>query len=238
LASDVGHHGIVGEIREIALRDCVEPFLTQSYQCGTGKIIDSFGHLSDQIDLAVYHRKVVPPILVNRDLGFFPIECVRYVLEVKSRLTADEIRDANRKFASVSKLISFPQQQSDGTVKSGARPATVLFAFGSDIQSSEIDRYMRHTDDADPPCIALCVLGKGYWWYEPKHRSWYGQDTSARVPPLTEFCGFIAGFMNTLAVEETSMRPFNPGTYVNFADSSLEQKRIDAPDRSKRTDTA
>jgi hypothetical protein len=145
LASQMEHPGLAGEIRELAVRDCVEPFLTQSYQCGTGKIIDSFDNLSDQIDLLVYHRKIVPPILINRDLGFFPIACVRYAFEIKSRLTADEVRDANKKFASINSLRSFPQKQPDGTIRSGACPTTVLFAFGSDIVGSEIDRYMKHT---------------------------------------------------------------------------------------------
>jgi hypothetical protein len=229
LASQIGHHAIEGEIREVAIRSCVEPFLTQSYVCGTGKIIDSFGSLSDQIDLVVFHRKVAPPILVNRDLGFFPVECVRYVFEVKSRLTAEEIRDANRKFASVNKLISFPKPQPDGTVKSGSLPAAVLFAFGSDIQGSEIDRYIKHTDDGHPPCIVLCVLGKGYWWYDAKSRSWYGKDTSMiGPPPYTEFCMFITGLMNTLAAEETSMIPFQPGVYVGFDDFILEERHIGA----------
>ncbi len=123
LAAGIGHHGIEGDIREIAIRECVEPFLTQSYQCATGKVIDSLENLSDQIDLIIYHKKVAPPILVNRDLGLFPVECVRYVFEVKSRLTATEVKDANKKFRSVSKLVSFPQTQGDGTKKGGGLPA-------------------------------------------------------------------------------------------------------------------
>lgn len=68
LASGIGHPGIAGQIREVAARDCVEPFLTQSYQCGSGKV-DSMQKLSDQIDLVFYYKKVAPPILVSKDLG-------------------------------------------------------------------------------------------------------------------------------------------------------------------------
>lgn len=223
LASGIDHPGLVGEIREIAIRDCVEPFLTQSYECGTGKIIDSFGRLSDQIDLAVYHRKVVPPILVNRDLGLFPIECVRYAFEVKSKITSDEIRDSNKKFVSISRLMSFPQKQTDGTLRGGIHPSTVLFAFGSDIQGSEIERYLKYTDNKNPPCVVLCVLGKGYWWYHEKN--WYGRDTSS-LAPYTEFCWFMGGFMNSLSREETSLRPFHPGAYLNLGDDLLKPIQI------------
>ncbi len=67
LAQDLGHRGIEGEIREIALKECIEPFLTQSFQCGNGKIIDSYQQISSQIDLVIYHKKVVPPILISSE---------------------------------------------------------------------------------------------------------------------------------------------------------------------------
>lgn len=218
LCTDIGHHGIEGEIREIATRECVEPFLTQSYQCGTGKVIDSQQNISDQIDLVVYHKKVVPPILVSRDLGLYPVECVRYVFEVKTTLTATAIKDANRKFRSVGNLISFPKKHGDGVIRVGNLPTTVLLAFDSDISGSEIERYMKHTEDESPPCTVLCVLGKGYWFYKALTKSWYGEQTPSGAPAYTEFCMFITGFMNTLAGEETTLKPFVPGVYVNVDD--------------------
>lgn len=60
LASQVEHRGIEGQIREIAVKQCIEPFLTQSYSCSAGKVIDSLGNISDQMDLVVYHKKVAP----------------------------------------------------------------------------------------------------------------------------------------------------------------------------------
>jgi hypothetical protein len=219
LAAGIGHPGLEGEIREIAARECVEPFLTQSYQCGTGKVIDSLQNLSDQIDLVVYHKKVAPPILVNRDLGLYPVECVRYVFEIKTTLTATEVKDANDKFRSVSRLISFPKKQADGSIKGGSLPATVLLAFSSDMSGSEIDRYKRYTKDEHPRCTVLCVLGKGYWFYDAKTKCWHGLEASSEFPAYTEFCMFITGFMNTLAAEETSITPFLPGSYVSVDDA-------------------
>lgn len=222
LASGIGHRGIEGEIREIAARECVEPFLTQSYQCGSGKIIDSFQNLSSQVDLAVYHRKVAPPILISRDLGVYPVECVRYVFEIKTKLTASEIQDANIKFRSVHRLISFPKELPDGRFKGGSLPTTVLFAFGSDIQGSEITRYMRITENGDPPCTVLCVLGKGYWFYNHDTKRWYGIERSEKDPAYAEFAWFVLGLMNTLAKEETSIKPFRPGSYVIKSNTILQ----------------
>jgi len=222
LVSGLNHHGLEGQIRELAARECIEPFLTQSYSCGTGKVIDTLQFISDQMDLVVYHRKVAPPILINRDLGLFPVECVRYVIEVKSTITADEIRDTNRKFRSINNLKSFPRKGSDGNVTYGRLPTTVLLAFSSDITGSEIDRYKKYTDGS-PPCVVLCILGKGYWHYDRTTNAWHGQETTSVTPAYLEFPMFITGFMNTLACEETSMRPFLPGAYVNVDDIILKQ---------------
>jgi hypothetical protein len=228
LSSGIGHRGMEGEIRELAIKECVEPFLTQSYSCGNGKVIDSYQSISDQIDLIVYHSKVAPPILISRDLGLFPVECVRYVFEIKSTLTATEVKDANKKFRSVRDLRSFPRTSSDGKKTHGALPTTVLLAFESDITGSEIERYVKHTVDETPPCTVLCVLGKGYWFYDGASKKWYGEETTNLDAKNIEFCMFIAGFMNTLAAEETSIRPFIPGVYVNVDDAIF--KVVSAPD--------
>lgn len=220
LAAGINHHGFEGQIRELAAKECVEPFLTQSYSCGTGKVIDSSQSISDQMDLVVYHRKVAPPILVNRDLGLYPVECVRYVIEVKSTLTADEIRDTNKKFRSITKLKSFPRRDAEGKTTYGATPTTVLLAFSSDIVGSEVERYKKYTEGY-PPCVVICVLSKGYWFYDHTRIDWCGQDTSNAKPDFLEFAMFITGFMNTLASEETSMRPFLPGAYVDANDIIL-----------------
>lgn len=222
LSLDIGHHGIEGQIRELAVKECIEPFLTQSYQCGTGKVIDTMQRISDQIDLIIYHKKVAPPILINQDLGFFPVECVRYVFEVKSTLTATEIKDSIKKFNSVSSLISFPSTQQDGSFKGGSLPSTVLFAFSSDISGSEIERYINYDTGDSPQCTIICVLGKGYWFYDKKSKEWRGIETTGNTTPYIEFCAFITGFMNTLAKEETSLKPFLPGSYVNVGDVILK----------------
>lgn len=220
LAAGINHHGLEGQIRELGAKECIEPFLTQSYCCGTGKVIDTSQSISDQMDLVVYHRKVAPPILVNRDLGLFPVECVKYVIEVKSTLTADEIRDTNKKFRSITNLKSFPRRDTDGNTTYGVLPTTVLLAFSSDIAGSEIERYKKYTK-GNPPCVVICVLGKGYWFYDRARNDWSGLETSSDAPRFLEFSMFITGFMNTLASEEMTMRPFVPGAYVNVDDVIL-----------------
>jgi len=216
MAVDIEHPGIEGDLRELALKECIEPFLTHSFNVGTGKLIDTYQCLSDQIDAVIYHTKLVPPIFFSKELGIYPVESVRYVFEVKSKLTATQIKDSLKKFSSTQKLRSFPRRQKDNSVTHGVRPSNVIFAFGSDISGSEIDRFFKYESYDSPSTTALVVLGKGYWFYDWNEKKWFGVDTS-QVNDLSEFVFFMTGFMNTLSREESTMRGFNPGSYVNLS---------------------
>ncbi|WP_159878804.1 DUF6602 domain-containing protein [Aquitalea denitrificans] len=228
LTRHVDHHGLAGEIREPAAQKCVEPFLTQSFRCGTGKIIDSLGNTSDQTDIVVFHKKTVAPVLLSSQLGLFPVECVRYAFEVKSTLSATEIKDANAKFRALAKLKSYPKTDSNGTVIGGPMPASVLLAFSSDIGGDELERYLRHTEDNFPPCTVLCVLGKGYWWYA--RGKWHGMRCVPNMPPFAEYAAFVTGLMNTLSSEECSIRPFNPGPYMDVIGSVMDALGLKSDD--------
>jgi hypothetical protein len=215
MVQDIEHPGLEGELRELALKDCIEPFLTQSFKVGTGKVIDTYQVLSDQIDAIIYHSKLVPPIFFSKDLGLFPVESARYTFEVKARLNATQIKDSIKKFKSTRNLRSFPQQQSDGSFVYGGTPTNVLFAFGSDISGSEINRFLKYDTYENPACMVLVVLGKGYWFYSSDDKKWCGVDTSEQAD-FSEFVYFITGLMNTLSAEESTIRGFVPGGYVNL----------------------
>lgn len=100
-------------------------------------------------------------------------------------------------------------------------PANVLFAFDSDIAGSEIDRFLKYETYEYPSTTALIVLGKGYWFYNAARKKWFGTDTSEKGD-LSEFVCFMTGFMNTLSAEESTMRGFIPGGYVNLNITAMQ----------------
>lgn len=215
MAVDIDHPGIEGDLRELALKECIEPFLTHSFKVGTGKIIDTYQSLSDQLDAVIYHTKLVPPIFFSKELGIYPVESVRYIFEVKSKISATQIKDSLKKFSSIRRLKSFPRKQQDNSIAHGGLPTNVMFEFGSDISGPEIDRFLKYESYESPSTTALVVLGKGYWFYDSENKTWFGLDTSSKAD-LSEFAMFMTGFMNTLSREESTMRGFNPGGYVNL----------------------
>ena len=215
-ARALDHPGLAGTVREIALSDCLSPYLTHSFKSGTGKIVDTTGFVTKQIDLVIYQTKLAPPLMISKDLGVFPAECCAYAIEVKSTLTASELRRALDIAESVSRLRRFPRLEGGKIIYENQGPATMLFAFGSDIIGSEIERYLQYDGNPNPRFSALFVAGKGYWFYDSASRQWLGASCIAYEQEEAIFAVFVAGLTNTLVVHEATLRGFNPGSYILF----------------------
>ena len=91
-ASTIPHSGSKGTIREILIRELFRPLLPADIGVGTGHIVTAKNDKSPQQDVIVYNRQILPPILHENTLGLFPIESVLATVEVKSRLTLQELR--------------------------------------------------------------------------------------------------------------------------------------------------
>ncbi|MEE5118315.1 DUF6602 domain-containing protein [Pseudomonas alliivorans] len=90
------HNGIRGSIRELFVKQFLEPFLPPQIGIGTGEIINHEGLKSRQLDVVLYNKHRVPPILVSgSDTGIFPWECVIAVIEVKSTVTIKALNEAH-----------------------------------------------------------------------------------------------------------------------------------------------
>jgi hypothetical protein len=98
------HFGDRGTIRQIVLERLIRPLLPMSFDLGTGTIVDALGQKSGQTDIVVYSREILPRILYSERDGVFPVEASLFAIEVKSRLTADEVRDAIGKAERINNL--------------------------------------------------------------------------------------------------------------------------------------
>lgn len=216
-AAALGHNGLKGRMREIAVSAIIEPFLLTGFGCGGGKITDSTGHTTAETDIVVFSRRAVPSFLFDERTGLFPAEAVTYAVEVKSRLTATEVRDAVAQAETIRSLRRFPRKDNAGNiVYDNTGPATVLLAFGSDISmKSELSRYLevdpRGKDS--PAYVAIVVVGRGYWWFK-KGTGWVETLANPDVP-YQEVLGFCTGLSNTLGGIANSMRGFNFGEYLD-----------------------
>jgi len=200
--AQIDHPGVKGRIREIFVKDMLRPILPPFVEFGSGKIVDSKGNESAQTDVIVYGRQILPPLLFEREFGVYPAEAVIYAIEVKSKLTAEEIKSTMDNFKRLQNLQYLPAILDEKYQSNGFNSAPVIpcvFAFESDLAGdvvAEISRYKKYDVNADicPAIPVFCVVGKGYWWFrscEPKEK-WITLFSTKEYEEVIEFIGGIA----------------------------------------------
>ena len=94
-AKSVTHAGLKGQLREIVVRDLLRPLLPFEFVVGTGQIVSAYGDTSNQIDVVVCDRRIVPPILYEEVSGIFLIESSLVTVEVKSTIDVSDLQAAH-----------------------------------------------------------------------------------------------------------------------------------------------
>lgn len=142
LSEVIGHNGLRGQIRELFVKQFLIPFLPPHIGIGTGEIINHEGKCSRQLDVVLYNKERVPPILVSgSDTGIFPWESVVAVIEVKSKLTNTALKEAHLNAHSVHDIYSSLDEpwvlvgglKPKENMKSPTPIPYYIFAFDSDL---------------------------------------------------------------------------------------------------------
>lgn len=100
----IPHAGIKGDASEEQWRAMFDRHLPRRYRVCTGQVVDSRGGCSEQIDVIIHDAHYCPLFLEKGGSCFVPAESVYGVFEVKQELTAEYVRAAGRKAASVRRL--------------------------------------------------------------------------------------------------------------------------------------
>ena len=206
LLAPLKHKGLQGQLREVLMRDMLNPVLPPEIRQGTGKLVSYLGDESPQLDVILYAPSILPPWLLDENTGFFPAKSCLYSIEVKSRLTAEELRKA---ISSARKTRSMP------LVGETVVPITALFAFESNKKGDpekEITRYRTHDSkaDTDPAIQVICIVGRGYWFFNSGIWKYAKASTE-----LNEVMAFLGGTTNTVPkVLAAKGRP-NFGNYIS-----------------------
>ncbi len=204
-ATDVSHKGLKGHLREILIKELLRPFLPPDVGIGSGEIVSAYGDSSSQQDIIVYDRKIAPPLVYEADYGIFPLESALFAIEVKTILNAGALKAADE---TARTLCGFRHAPPFGGLPEGHRIEGVvphLVAFSSDLSGtvSEIDRYASILNQRAPGIRALCVVGKGFWfWADDNWQTWPSGFAGAELLNMT------IGMANTCArVSSTRLRP-------------------------------
>lgn len=155
----IKHKGLRGAFRESSLGQVIRRYLPFGWDLGSGEVVDSLGNSSSEVDLLIYNKSAIPPVLFSESGGCYPIESCYYVFEIKTTSTASEIQTTLGKFRNLRKLQS---------LNSKIKPVTVYFAYNTDLTSqSEFERYAKYDEsfDSNPLIDVIYIIGKGYWFH-------------------------------------------------------------------------
>lgn len=215
-AASFTHQGVKGSVLEILVSKIFKPLLPGDIGVGTGQVIDAYGtEMSGQIDIVLYDRSILPPILVDEKTGIFPVESVLYAIEVKTTLDSTGISTAHAAAEKLSKFGYLPGMQDElGKDKNHPveRIRSVIFALGSDLTGTgltEADRYKKVYKNDPAHIRAICVVDSGYW-YDDGDR-WIGPKSVERYD---EILSFIGGVTNTYKGVSNSRHDPRLGHYV------------------------
>lgn len=143
----LSHQLLKGRVREIAVQNLFEPLLSPDFHVGCGTIVDKDGRTSAETDLIVYSKRLLPPILYSERFGTFPLDCCLTTVEIKSKLTADELQKTIKNAATMRKLKYSSYSRNAKTGKPSTAVVTrSLFAFESDM--CEKDEFRDHVPSA------------------------------------------------------------------------------------------
>ncbi|WP_457807629.1 DUF6602 domain-containing protein [Kushneria sp. EE4] len=199
-AAGFSHQGVKGNVLELLIGQLFEPLLPADVGVGTGQIIDSYnGEMSGQIDIILYDRAILPPILMDKKVGIFPIESVLYTIEVKTTLNATELKMAHESAKDLNLNFGYlPGQKGDDGKEmhhSIEKLRSVVFALNSDLTGTglnEAERYRKLYDEDAAYVRAICVAGKEYWYDNSNY--WIGFKDGK---DFDEVLAFVGGVTNT-----------------------------------------
>jgi len=149
----VAHPGARGEASEEDWLRVLKDHIPHRYQADRAFVIDSQGTCSEQIDVVIYDRQYSPFLYNQANQRYVPAESVYAVLEVKQDLSAEHVRYAGAKAASVRRLhrTSAPVPHVEGVAR--PRPLPRIVAGILTYQSSWTPSF------GDPLRNALAELG-------------------------------------------------------------------------------
>jgi hypothetical protein len=173
-SKDIKHPRDLGDAREEILRKFLKDrgHVPRRFAASGNKmrIASTTGHVSGEMDIVFYDPEDSIS-LMRRDGGYevLPVESIYGVIQVKSRLNKDEIRNGLENIASFKRLERLHEPRVGFLAHSGdtsRRGFGVLFAYDSDLEWSDITKEIEKFASANSNrlwCNAVFILTKGFF---------------------------------------------------------------------------
>jgi hypothetical protein len=113
------HSTAKGTATEVAWAETIGQFLPQRYQVAEAFVIDARSNVSEQLDVVIYDRQYCPLFFEVEGARYIPAESVYAVFEAKQDISAEYVKYAGEKAASVRRLhrTNMPVHTANGIVR-------------------------------------------------------------------------------------------------------------------------
>ncbi|MGE5372133.1 MAG: DUF6602 domain-containing protein [Solirubrobacterales bacterium] len=225
-AKNVGvlnHTGEKGYAREIFLQMLLQPYLIPKIGISSGVIINPTCGQSRQVDIILYNKEIIPPIVFTEGRCVVPCEAVLATIEVKSKLTNEElttgiINGRSVKDVGMGSLVS--------PTPNAKTPTSWIFAYESDWNDTnkikeKIRESIKRENDSAPgaPCYipisGICVPKIGFVMAQgivPEKADWIEAPVEN---PLDETLAFLATVITNCHVRMRSQLGGSIGAYLS-----------------------
>lgn len=137
---------------ELSLARVIENFIPPNLAVGSGIIFDHKGRVSRQTDIILFDRSAQPQLLAQTHQVLFPVETVKMAIEVKTRISSEDLNEFAVKKSSIRDL----------EPSSGFKcPPFGMFAYAFADSDYGRAQDIRNMIDDDLPDLA-CVIEPGY----------------------------------------------------------------------------
>jgi hypothetical protein len=199
IASTIRHKGEKGRAREFGVAEFLRENLPEAYGVGTGELFsfETEGS-SPQCDIIVYDRMKMPVFGKQTTVQQIPIEGVFAVIEVRSVIDTNALKDAARKFQAIRDLwTSAYPITGDHNDEEG--PSFFLFGFKWMTTERSCLSFLKGNSKED--CTVVALDSGSSIWVGPKDRSraarpvWL-QNTEPEIGMYSTLAFFFFGVLD------------------------------------------
>lgn len=215
-ACELIHKGLRGRAREIFIRDLLRPFINPNFGVCTGIVVDSEGRQSSQIDIIIYDKSLLPPILLTAEEGIIPCESTLATIEIKSKLTSEELKKSVINARSV-KALRPQYHELNPTSEFKSSILCCVFSYQStrkaEKESEAVQKYAGRENENNPsqvvhiPISASCIGDSAFTfcrWHDPDYPS--NQKFELVIErPLAAFLSFLSDLTIFLRAQRSPM---------------------------------
>jgi hypothetical protein len=220
-ASSYDNNLLKGQAREIFVSNLLRPYLAPSVGVCGGVAIDSVGGHSRQLDLIIFDRRVIAPSMLRETDGVIPVESVLATVEVKSKLTRQELVKSVENARSVKTLTHRPYEFEPGSLLKYS-PLCYVFAFATDLrESTELSRLTDVVNESNTdgpqvrvPLTGVCVPQAGFVCCADANAEPPAFVECAPDGNLTEVLGFLVHLVDGAGLLSSQRRQIVLGNYL------------------------